>query len=39
MISSQKMLGKEKKILWKIIFFSLDDMKNTMEKIYKGKFQ
>ena len=38
MFGSQKMLGK-KNILWKIILFSLDDMENTIEKIYKGKFQ
>ena len=30
--------AKEKKIMWKIIFFSLGDMENMMEKKYKGKY-
>ena len=29
------MQGKGKKILWKVIFLSLDDMKNMMEKNIK----
>ena len=33
MFGSQKMLRKGKKqIMWKIIFFSLGDMENMMEK-------
>ena len=38
MFGSRKMLRKEKKIQRKMIFFSLDDMKNTMEKKYEGKY-
>ena len=38
MFGSWKMLRKGKKIMWKIIFFSLDDMENIMEKKYKGKY-
>ena len=29
---------RKKKIMWKIIFFSLGDMENMMEKKYKGKY-
>ena len=36
--SWQKMLRKGTKVMWKIIFFSLDDMENMMEKKYKGKY-
>ena len=32
MFGSRKMLRKGKKIMWKMIFFSLGDMENTMEK-------
>ena len=32
MFGSWKMLKKWKKIMWKMIFFSLDDMENMMEK-------
>ena len=35
MFGSRKMLRKEKKIMWKIIFFSLGDMENMMKKKYK----
>ena len=35
MFGSWKMLRKEKKIMWKIIFFSLGDMENMMKKKYK----
>ena len=34
MFGSRKMLKKEKKIMWKITFFSFGDMKNIMEKKY-----
>ena len=39
MFDSRKMLRKgKKKIMWKIIFFSLDYMENMMEKKYKEKY-
>ena len=38
MFGSRKMLRKGKKIMWKIIFLSLDYMENMMEKKYKGKY-
>ena len=34
----QKNAKERKKIMWKIIFFSLGDMENMMEKKYKGKY-
>ena len=34
MFSFKKCKGKEKKILWKVIFLSLRDMKSMMEKKY-----
>ena len=34
MFGFQKMQGKGKKILWKVIFLSLGDMKSMMEKKY-----
>ena len=37
MFGSWKMLRKEKKIMWKIIF-SLGDMENMMKKKYKKKY-
>ena len=38
MFGSRKMLRKGKKIMWKMIFFSLGDMENTMKKKYKEKY-
>ena len=38
MFGSRKILRKGKKIMWKIIFFSLGEMENMMEKKYKGKY-
>ena len=38
MFGSRKVLRKGKKIQRKIIFFSLDDMENMMEKKYEGKY-
>ena len=38
MFGSRKMIRKGKKIQRKMIFFSLDNMENMMEKKYKGKY-
>ena len=38
MFGSQKMLRKGKKMQGKMIFYSLDDVENMMEKKYKGKY-
>ena len=39
LFGSRKMLRKGKKMQRKIVFFSLDDMENKMEKKYKGKYE